>query len=73
MDSIIDIGRGKLGWMTSNRLLKVRTLLGTKSGYSSSANTSARCNGANGVARIKPRENAILLSSRERLHDDSSK
>ena len=73
MDSMTDIGRGKLGWTTSNRLLEVRTLLGMKSGYSSSADTSARCNGANGVARIKLRENGILLSSRERSHDDSGK
>ena len=68
-----DIGRRKLGWMTSNRLLEVRMLLGMKSGYSSSADTSARCNGVNGVARIKLRENGILLSSKETLHDDSGK
>ena len=68
-----DIGRRKLGWTTSNRLLEVRTLVGTKSGYSSSADTSARCNGANRVAKIKLRENGILLRSRKRSHDDSGK
>jgi len=49
------------------------TLLGMKSGYSGSADTSARCNGTNGTTRIKLRENGILLSSRERSYNDSGK
>ena len=44
-----------------------------KSGYSSSADTSARCNGVKEMTRIKLRENDILLSSRERSHDNSGK
>ena len=53
VDSMVNIGRGKLGWTTPNRLLEVRTLLGTKSGDGGKAYTSARCNGANGMTRIK--------------------
>lgn len=63
VDSMINIGREKLGWTTSNRILKVRMLLGTKSISSGSADPSARCNGANGMTRIKLRENGILLGS----------
>ena len=62
MDSISNIGRGKLGWMISNRLLEVRTLLGMKSRYSGSADTSARCNGANEMTRIKRGHLGIVFS-----------
>jgi len=39
VDSMADIGRGKLGWTTSSGLLQVRTLFGTKSGDGSNPNT----------------------------------
>ena len=63
VDSMVNIGRKKLGWTTLNRLLEVRTLLGMKSGDGCKAYTSARCNGVNGMTRIKLRENDIFLSS----------
>lgn len=73
VDSMTNIGRGKLGWMTSNRLLEGRILLETKSGYSGSADTSARCNEVKEMTRIKLKKNSILLSSKKRLHNDSGK
>jgi hypothetical protein len=44
-----------------------------KSVYSGSAKTNARCNGANGMTRIKLRENDILLSGKKRSHDNGGK
>ena len=44
MDSMVNIGRGKFFWITTRRLLKLRTLFGVKSGDSRSMNTSGRCN-----------------------------
>jgi hypothetical protein len=40
MEGIVDIGRGKFGWMTINGLLELRMLLRVKSGYSGSMDTS---------------------------------
>jgi hypothetical protein len=68
---MMNICRGKLGWTTSRRLLKVGTLLGTKSGDGGNAYTSAGCNRTNRMARIKLRKDSALLSSRKRSHDDS--
>ena len=34
MNGMVHIGRGKLGGMTSSNLLKLKMLLGVKSGYS---------------------------------------
>ena len=47
MDSMMNVGRRKLGWVTSNRLLKSRALLCMKSGYGSKADT---CAGGNRVS-----------------------
>ena len=69
---MINICRGKLGWTTSRRLLKVGMLLGMMSGDGGNAYTSAGRNRANRMARIKLRENSALLSSRKRSHDGSS-
>jgi hypothetical protein len=40
MGGIVNIGRGKFEWMTTNGLLELRTLLRAKSGYSGSMDTS---------------------------------
>jgi hypothetical protein len=44
-----------------------------KSVYSGSAKTNGRYYGANGMTRMKLRENGILLSGKERSHDDGGK
>ena len=41
MLSIVDVGRGKLGWTTTSRLLEVRMLLGMKPRDGDNANTYA--------------------------------
>jgi hypothetical protein len=41
MLSIMNVGRGKLGWTTSNGLWKCRTPFGAKSGDGRAANTSS--------------------------------
>ena len=64
-------GRRKLGWMTSNRLLKPRTLLRVKSGYGGMVNTSSRGNGASRVTSIKHSQNGILVSREEGSHDNN--
>ena len=40
VDSMADIGGGKLLWMTTSGLLKLRTLFGAKSGDGGGMNTS---------------------------------
>ena len=64
-----DIGRGKLGWMTSSERLQVRMLFGMKPGDGSSGNTSGGGNRMNRMTRIKLGEDSVLLSSRKRSHD----
>ena len=71
MLSIVHVGRGKLGWMTTSRLLEVRTLLGTKPRDGGNANTHAGCNRTNRMARIKLREDSALLCSRKGSHGGS--
>ena len=71
MDGMMDIGRRKLGWMTSNRLLKLRTLLRAKSGYGGRVDTSSRGNGASRVTSIKHSQNGILVSREEGSHDNN--
>ena len=70
MDDMVDIDRRKLGWMTSNRLLKLRTLLTAKSGHGGRVDTSSRGNGASRVTSIKHSQNGIV-SRGEGLHDDN--
>ena len=71
MLSIVDVGRGKFGWMTTSRLLEVRVLLGVKPRDGGNSNTCAGCNRTNRMARIKLREDSALLCSRERSHGGS--
>ena len=71
IDGMVNIGRRKLGWMTSNRLLKLRTLLRVKSGYGGRVDTSSRGNGVTRVTSIKHSQNDILVSREEGLHDDN--
>ena len=71
MDGMADIGRRKLGWMISNRLLKLRTLLRVKSEYGGRVDTSSRGNGVTRVTSIKHSQNGILVSREEGLHDDN--
>jgi hypothetical protein len=69
MDSMVNIGRRKLGWMTSRRLLDLRALFGAEHGYSRNMNTSCRRNGVSRMTYIKLREDIVPLSSRQRSHD----
>jgi hypothetical protein len=39
MGGIVDVGREKFRWMTTNELLELRMLLRAKSGYSGSMDT----------------------------------
>ena len=71
MNSITNVGRGKLGWITTNRFLKGRTLCRTESRDSSNADTCAICNRVNRMTSIKLKEDGVLLFSRKRLHDGS--
>ena len=71
INSMMNVGRGKLGWTTTNRFLKGRMLCRTESRDSSNADTCARYNGMNRMASIKLKEDGLLLFSRKRLHDGS--
>ena len=71
MLSMMDDGRGKLGWMTTSRLLEVRMLLGMKPRDCGNANTCAGYNRTNRMARIELREDSTLLYSREGSHGGS--
>ena len=68
MLSIVDVGRGKFGWMTTSRHLEVRMLLGTKPIDVGNANICAGCNRMSRMARIKLREDSTLLYSKEGSH-----
>jgi hypothetical protein len=69
MDSMVNIGRRKLGWMTSSRLLGLRTIFRAEPGYSGDMDTSCRSNGVSRMTCIKLREDVVPLSSRQRSHD----
>ena len=71
MDGMVNISRRKLGWMTSNRLLKLKMLLRAKSGYGGRVDTSSRGNEASRVTSIKHSQNGILVSRGEGSHDDN--
>ena len=58
--SIADIGRRKFGWMTTNGLLKVKTLFEAKYGDGGCMKTSCGCNEVGRMAGIKPRKNVVL-------------
>ena len=66
---ITHVGRGKLGGMTSSSLLKLRILLGAKSGYSGHMQASGRSNKVSRLSCIKHRENGISLSRRNGSHN----
>ena len=68
---MVDVGRGKFGWMTTSRLLEVIVLLGMKPRDGANSNTCAGCNETNRMARIKLREDSTLLCSREGSHGGS--
>jgi len=68
MDSMVNIGREKLVWVTTSGLLQGKTLFRMKYGDSSSADTSCRGNRANRITSIKLIEDSIVLSSIERSH-----
>ena len=71
MDNMADIGRRKLEWTTSNRVLKLRTLLRVKPGYGGRVDTSSRGDGGSRVTSIKHSQNGILVSRGEGSHDDN--
>ena len=71
MDNMADIGRRKLGWMTFNRLLKLRMLLRAKSGYGGRVDTGSRGNKVSKVTSIKHSQNGILVSREKGSHDDN--
>ena len=71
MDGMADIGRRKLEWTTSNRVLKLRTLLRVKPGYGGRVDTSSRGDGVSRVTSIKHSQNGILVSRGEGSHDDN--
>ena len=68
--SMVNIGWGKLGWLTSSGLLDLRELFGAEPGYGGDMDTSCRGNGVSRMTCIKLREDVVLLSSRKRSHDD---
>ena len=68
MDGMIDIGRRKFGWMTTNGLLKVKTLFGVKSKDGGCMKASCGCNEVGRMAGIKPKDDVVLLSG---SHDDN--
>jgi hypothetical protein len=69
MDSMVNIGRRKLGWTTFRRLLDLRTLFGVEAGYSRDMDTSCRRKGVIRMTCIKLREDIVPLSSRQRSHN----
>ena len=71
MLGIADVGRRKLGKMTSNSLGKSRILFRAKFGYSRRADTSLLGNGFTKMASVKQRENSALLSEKEGFNYDS--
>ena len=71
MDGMADIGRRKLEWTISNRVLKLRTLLKVKPGYGGRVDTSSRGDGVSRVTSIKHSQNGILVSRGEGSHDDN--
>ena len=71
MLSIVDVDRGKLGWMTTSRLLEVKMVLVMKPRGGGSANTCTGCNKMNRMARIKLRGDSALLCSRKGSHGSS--
>ena len=64
VNSIMNIDKGELRWMTTNGLLKPKMLFGVKSRDGRRVNISTRCNGVGGVANIKHNEDDVLLSKR---------
>ena len=68
MNGMAYVGRGKLGGTTSSSLLKLRMLLGAKSGYSGHMQTSGRSNRVSRLSCIKHRENGVSLSRRNGSH-----
>jgi hypothetical protein len=69
MNSMADIGRGKLGWTTSRSFLELRMLFGVESGYGRHMETSSRCNRVSRLASIKHREDGLLLSRSYGFYD----
>ena len=70
MDSMTNIGRGKLEWATTNGLLKPRMLFRVKSRDGGRVNTSSSCYGPGGMASIKHSEDCVFLSRGKGYHDD---
>ena len=56
--------------MTTNGLLKVKTLFEAKYGDGGCMKTSCGCNEVGRMAGIKPREDVVLLSRREGSYND---
>ena len=71
MLSMADVGRRKLGGVTSNSLWKCRTFFGVESGYGSMADTSFLGNIFTRVARIQHRKDRFVLSKRKRFNHDN--
>jgi hypothetical protein len=72
MNIMVNVIGGKLGWAATSGLLQLRMLFGAKSRDGRGMDTSNRCNGVSRVASIKHRKNGVLLSLRQRVHDDES-
>jgi len=68
-NGMMDVGRGKLRWMTSSSFLKLRMLFGAYSGYGRQMEISSRCNRVGRLTRIKHREDVLFLSRSDGSHD----
>jgi hypothetical protein len=60
VDSMANIGWGKLCWMTTRGLLELRMLFGAKSGDGRGMNTGDRGNRVSRTASIKHDEDSVL-------------
>ena len=69
VNRIVDIGKGKLGYMTSSGFLWVRKIFGMRPIDGSSAHTSGGGNRVNKISSIELREDSDLLSGGKRYHD----
>ena len=70
MNSMVDIGRGKLCWTTMRWLVKLKTLFGVEPEDGRGMNTSNRANVVSGMASNEHKEDMVLLCKREGSYDD---
>ena len=65
MDSMVNIGGGKLFWTTTSELLKLKMLLEVKSGDGGRMDTSSSQDRAGELASIEHGENNVLQCKQE--------